>query len=198
MTEDFSYEDLGITALEMIPARMTGTSEDVVDAGKISRDYSKTQNFKDNDRTEDSLRHILLGGLLAGDASEAGGVEKILRGIASFGADFREGAGNPFKATYPEDQIDLNNNTFGKLLRQMYPDREEFISVAKNVANNMYSGSALPEIQGITPLKSFGTLSEQQAQQAQQIQKKQFGGPVTDRQGIMQYVPYMTGAINGY
>ena len=195
MAEDFSYEDLGITALEMIPAKITGTSEDVVDAGKISRDHATIKNFKDNDRTEDSLRHILLGGLLAGDASEAGGVEKILRGIASFGADFREGARNPFKATYPEDKIDLNNNEFGKLLRQMYPDREEFISVAKNVADNMYLGNDLPEIQGITPLKSFGTLSEQEAQQ---IQKKQFGGPVSDRQGIMQYVPYMTGATNGY
>ena len=195
MAEDFSYEDLGITALEMIPAKITGTSEDVVDAGKISRDHATIKNFKDNDRTEDSLRHILLGGLLAGDASEAGGVEKILRGIASFGADFREGARNPFKATYSEDKIDLNNNAFGKLLRQMYPDREEFISVAKNVADNMYLGNDLPEIQGITPLKSFGSLSEQEAQR---IQKKQFGGLVSDRQGIMQYVPYMTGATNGY
>jgi hypothetical protein len=52
-----------------------------------------------------------------------------------------------------EDKIDLNNNKFGRLLRQKYPDRLEFTKQARNVVDKLIKGEAV-EIDGVSPMMS--------------------------------------------
>lgn len=152
------YMDFGISTLEMVPAYLTGTDEDVVDALAISRDYAKGSKLDDNDSVEDTLRHILFGGLIYGDPESESAFGKAQRGIAGYLGDFKEG-------NDPESLIDLNNNEFGRKLRQQYPDREEFITKAKEVANILATGGELPEIDGVIPQKSYGTLTQEEIDQ---------------------------------
>ena len=142
-------DELGIPFYGQLMGMATGTEEDIYDAAYISRQYGLESKFKDEDRTSDSLRHILLGGLVYGDDSKESLLGQAGRGIAGFLADFREG-------DTPEDIIDLNNNEFGRKLREKYPDREEFIAKAKEIADAMYADEELPEIDGISPQKSYG------------------------------------------
>lgn len=142
-------DELGIPFYGQLMGMATGTEEDLYDAAYISRQYGLESEFKDEDRTMDSLRHILLGGLVYGDDSKENLLGQAGRGIAGFLADFREG-------DTPEDLIDLNNNEFGRKLREKYPDREEFIAKAKEIADALYVDGELPEIDGLTPQKSYG------------------------------------------
>ena len=142
-------DELGIPFYGQLMGMATGTEEDLYDAAYISRQYGLESEFKDEDRTSDSLRHILLGGLVYGDDSKESILGQAGRGIAGALADFREG-------DTPEDLIDLNNNEFGRKLREKYPDREEFIAKAKEIADSLYADGELPEIDGISPLKSYG------------------------------------------
>jgi hypothetical protein len=144
---DVHYSEMGISSFEMLPTLITGTSQDVVDAAYISREHAKKAKYEDNDRTEDSLRHMLLGGLIQLNPEEE---ETVGRSIASFLIDFREGDS-------PEDQIDLNNNIYGRRLREMYPDREEFISKAIEIADAMVKGGEPPELDGVSLQKSYGS-----------------------------------------
>lgn len=143
-------DELGIPFYGQLMGMATGTEEDLYDAAYISRQYGLESEFKDEDRTSDSLRHILLGGLVYGDDSKESILGQAGRGIAGALADFREG-------DTPEDLIDLNNNEFGRKLREKYPDREEFIAKAKEIADSLYADGELPEIDGISPLKSYGS-----------------------------------------
>lgn len=142
-------DELGIPFYGQLMGMATGTEEDLYDAAYISRQYGLESEFKDEDRTSDSLRHILLGGLVYGDDSKESILGQAGRGIAGALADFREG-------DTPEDLIDLNNNEFGRKLREKYPDREEFITKAKEIADALYVDGELPEIDGLTPQKSYG------------------------------------------
>lgn len=144
---DVHYSEMGITSLEMLPAVITGTEQDVVDAAYISREHAEKSKYADNDRTEDSLRHMLLGGLIQLNPEQE---ETLGRDIASFLIDFREGDA-------PEDQIDLNNNIYGRRLREMYPDREEFIAKAIEIADAMAEGREAPELDGVALQKSYGS-----------------------------------------
>ena len=143
-------DELGIPFYGQLMGMATGTEKDLYDAAYISRQYGLESEFKDEDRTSDSLRHILLGGLVYGDDSKESILGQAGRGIAGALADFREG-------DTPEDLIDLNNNEFGRKLREKYPDREEFIAKAKEIADSLYADGELPEIDGISPLKSYGS-----------------------------------------
>lgn len=149
------YMDFGISSMEMLPAYITGTEEDVVDALAISRQYADEAKLDDNDSVEDSLRHILFGGLLYGNPEEEGFVGKAQRGLAGYLADAKE-------RKDPESFVDLNNNEFGRKLRQQYPDREEFIAKAKEIANALAKGEETPEIDGVTVQKSYGTMTQEQ------------------------------------
>ena len=150
---DVHYSEFGISSFEMLPALITGTEQDVVDAAYISRAHAERAKYEDNDRTEDTLRHLLLGGLIELSPEQE---ETIGRDIASFLIDFREGDA-------PEDKIDLNNNIYGRRLREMYPDREEFIAKAIEVADAMIKGEELPELDGVVPKKSFGSYGTPEA-----------------------------------
>ena len=109
----------------------------VMDAFNISREVAENLQFKDDDMTEDTLRHILLGGLV-----ESVQGQDI---IAS-----REGED-------PESRIDNNNNLYGKALREKYPDRDDFIkaavSVAVSIADRDFEGM---EIGDLKPMLSLG------------------------------------------
>ena len=142
-------DELGIPWYGQLMGLATGTDEDQYDAAYISREFSKENKMDDNDRTEDSFRHILLGGLVYGDDAEESLLGQAGRGIAGKLADLRE-------SDSPESLVDLNNNAYGRKLREMYPDREEFIAKAKEVAQALYTDGELPEVDGLTPKKSYG------------------------------------------
>jgi hypothetical protein len=63
--------------------------------------------------------------------------------------DRREITGNMSE----ENKIDLNNNKFGRLLRQKYPDRDEFTKQARQVVKDLIKGKKT-EIDGISPMLS--------------------------------------------
>ena len=53
-------DELGIPFYGQLMGMATGTEKDLYDAAYISRQYGLESEFKDEDRTSDSLRHILL------------------------------------------------------------------------------------------------------------------------------------------
>ena len=150
-----NYMDAGISSLEMLPMYMTGTEDAVNDALRISRSTANEQNYTDDDRTEDTLRHILLGGLVEVGKDESIFGAKNFMGtgvgskIASKLIDARE-------TDSPESKIDLINNEFGRQLRKAFPDREEFIQEAVKVAQQMYAGKDVAPINDVAPALSYG------------------------------------------
>jgi hypothetical protein len=52
-----------------------------------------------------------------------------------------------------ENRVDLNNNKFGRLLRQKYPDRMEFTKQARQVVKDLLKGKKT-EIDGVSPMLS--------------------------------------------
>ena len=149
------YEEFGMTSWDMLAPFVTGTDDDVVDAAHISRSVSAEKGYDDNDRTEDTMRHVLLGGLVYGNPEKDGMIEKGRRWIADKLIDVREGGD-------PESKIDLNNNEYGRQLRQLFPDREEFIEAVKTLAEGVYKEEDLPDIAGVKPQKSFGSTKPKQ------------------------------------
>ena len=89
----------------------------------------------------DTLRHILTSGYI----SEDGFFNKFM----SDAFDSREKGSNMSE----EDKIDLNNNKFGRLLRQKYPDRMEFTKQARQVVKDLLKGKKT-EIDGVSPMLS--------------------------------------------
>ena len=63
--------------------------------------------------------------------------------------DRREITGNMSE----ENKIDLNNNKFGRLLRQKYPDRDEFTKQARPVVKDLIKGKKT-ETDGVSPMLS--------------------------------------------
>jgi len=153
------YQDAGISSLEMAPMYLTGTADAVNDSLSISRGTANKFDFQDDDRTEDTLRHILLGGLAAvGEEDSVFGVKNFLgtgigSKVASSLIDVREGSAENRSA---ESEIDLNNNAFGRALRKAYPNREEFIQKAIDISNAMYAGDTPENIDDLSPMLSYG------------------------------------------
>jgi len=152
------YNDAGISSLEMLPMYLTGTADAVNDALRISRSTANKFDYQDDDRTEDTLRHILLGGLAeVGEEDSVLGMKNFLgtglgSKVASELIDFREASGSP------ESKIDVINNEFGRQLRKAYPNREEFIQQAIDVAQKMYAGEEVEPINDMSPALSYGAL----------------------------------------
>jgi hypothetical protein len=153
------YQDAGISSLEMAPMYLTGTADAVNDSLSISRGTANKFDFQDDDRTEDTLRHILLGGLAAvGEEDSVFGVKNFLgtgigSKVASSLIDVREGSAENRSA---ESEIDLNNNAFGRALRKAYPNREEFIQKAIDISTAMYAGDTPENIDDLSPMLSYG------------------------------------------
>ena len=110
----------------------------VMDAFQIARDIAEEYQFEDEDATEDTIRHILLGGLVESVQGQA-----FIAG--------REGDD-------AESKIDHNNNLYGKALREKYPDRDEFIKKAIDNALLIGQGKDPEEAKGMRGIKSFGNI----------------------------------------
>ena len=106
--------------------------------GNIERAYDEAVKFNNEykfgeaDSTEDTFRHILLGGLVEGMGEKDPLRKKLFKGFAGKRIDAREG-------NDPESKIDLVNNKFGRILREAVPNEEEFIEAAKDIALLMRS-----------------------------------------------------------
>ena len=129
------YSEGGIDALRATLLRATGHLENVEQGLGEGFKYGKKS------KEGDTLRHILTSGYISEDG--------FLNNFMSDLFDNREKSENMSE----EDKIDLNNNKFGRLLRQKYPDRVEFTKQARNVVNKLIKGETV-EIDGVSPMMS--------------------------------------------
>lgn len=137
--EDAAFMDNVKAGVKKLGAMALGDNDAVMGAFNISREVANNLKFKDSDKTEDTLRHILLGGL----------VESV-QGQSFIAA--REGEDE-------ESRIDHNNNLFGKALREKYPDRDSFVqaAIATAVAINDGNMESIEKLNGVLPMLSLGT-----------------------------------------
>ena len=150
-------------------ASFLGVLDDANEASKNSRIYTEIHKPKDDDKTEDMVRHMLGSGYMADNI------------LGSFAFDFKEEANRPFGKLYDkaykivtgkdifvpeyektirkESSIDLNNNEYGRLLREKYPDKEEFTKQVFSIASAMAKGADPSEfaIGDIQPQLSLGS-----------------------------------------
>ena len=150
-------------------ASFLGGLDDANEASKNSRIYTEIHKPKDDDKTEDMVRHMLGSGYMADNI------------LGSFAFDFKEEANRPFGKLYDkaykivtgkdifvpeyektirkESSIDLNNNEYGRLLREKYPDKEEFTKQVFSIASAMAKGADPSEfaIGDIQPQLSLGS-----------------------------------------
>lgn len=137
-------------------AEILGVDDEATRAEELSRSTSSEMKFDDNDASEDTLRHILLGGLIS-PANQKTLIDKGLGFIAGIGADALEKENmNPFgKFVNRESEIDANNNRFGAALRKQYETQEEFEKAAIDAVISLRKGKTV-EVDGLTPLLSQG------------------------------------------
>jgi hypothetical protein len=139
----YEYRE-GMSSLEAGVARILGVFGDVNKSIQVSQDFR--DDMKTEDDIEDTLRHILLGGLTA-STEDDNFFTKGQRGIAKFLIDdIREG-NYEYK---PESAIDLNNNKYGRALRQQFPKKEQFTRAAMGAALMLQAGEP-QEIDGLLP-----------------------------------------------
>ena len=129
------YSEGGIDASRAMILRLTGHLRNIEEGLGEGFKYGKKS------KEGDTLRHILTSGYI----SEDGFFNKFM----SDAFDSREMGDNMSE----EDKIDLNNNKFGRLLRQKYPDRMEFTKQARKVVENLIKGKKT-EIDGVSPMLS--------------------------------------------
>jgi hypothetical protein len=135
-----------MSALEAAPALLTGTLDDVNEALAQSAAYRERFKPQDNDASEDTLRHILVSGYMHNKPNK---FARYFGDIASGLLDDRELGGSV------EDQIDLNNNAYGRALREKYPDRDEFTKQAIRVVRELYRGNP-KKLGNLIPMLSTG------------------------------------------
>ncbi len=129
------YSEGGIDASRAMILRLTGHLRNIEEGLGEGFKYGKKS------KAGDTLRHILTSGYI----SEDGFFNKFM----SDAFDSREKGSNMSE----EDKIDLNNNKFGRLLRQKYPDRMEFTKQARQVVKDLLKGKKT-EIDGVSPMLS--------------------------------------------
>ena len=137
-------------------ASITGVYNDSQKANLHARDYAKKYKPKDDDRSEDSLRHILGGGYMSDSIFKLLGYTGY--NMREFGAFMDSIVGK--KGTDPageESRKDLNNNRYGRVLRQKYPDENKFKAKAIEIARKLSQGKKGPVIDGISPMLSLGS-----------------------------------------
>ena len=132
--------------IQLQVAKILGIDDESKSATDIARAWSAENNYEDS--IEDTLRHILLGGLLV---PEKGKME-IGKRIGGALIDYREGADQ-------ESLIDRNNNDFGVKLRRDMIERgdtspDSFIEMAKKYVSWMQKGERGKPINGVGPQRS--------------------------------------------
>jgi len=129
------YSEGGIDASRAMILRLTGHLRNIEEGLGEGFKYGKKS------KAGDTLRHILTSGYI----SEDGFFNKFM----SDAFDSREKGSDMTE----EDKVDLNNNKFGRLLRQQYPDRVEFTKQARKVVEDLLKGKKT-EIDGVSPMLS--------------------------------------------
>jgi hypothetical protein len=168
--------DGGVTEDRRLPkkfdqniADFLGVFDDAEDARINSRLYADTYKPRDDDKTEDMVRHILGSGYMADNM------------LGSFGFDYKEEAYRPLGKLYDkaykfvtgkdpfvpdydktirkESNIDLNNNEYGRLLRKKYADKKEFTKQVFLIGSSMAKGEDPSKftIDGVQPQLSLGS-----------------------------------------
>ena len=144
------YKTQNISGIEMLGARALGVGKDINRALAVAKAYDDQYQPKDNDKSRDTLRHILASGYM--NDQDAGFFESIGQDMAKYSLDSRE-LDNEFFVK--ESEIDLNNNKFGRALRERFPDREEFTRAAVAVVEMLRRGESY-EVNGLKPQMSIG------------------------------------------
>ncbi len=134
--EDSSLGTKIKAGINKLGALVLQDNDAVMDAFQIAKDIAEEYQFQDKDATEDTIRHILLGGLVESVQGQA-----FIAG--------REGDD-------AESKIDHNNNLYGKALREKYPNRDDFIKKAIDNALLIGQGKEAEEVDGRKGIKSFG------------------------------------------
>jgi len=114
-----------------------GKKDAVEDSLKLSReaaqkDYRFHTPALENDKGEDTLRHILGGGFLS-EGEDDNFFEKAGAKVATALYNYKERNVNSPTRAGMESSIDLNNNIYGALLKKKYPNKEDFFKEAKNI-----------------------------------------------------------------
>ena len=136
----------------------TGVYKDSQKAVMDSRKYGIEYKPQDDDKTEDSIRHILGGGYMA---------DSVFKKVGSLGYDVREFGAflddligvekDKLDPLGEESRIDLNNNRYGRALRKLYPEEKEFKNKTIEIITNLSKGKKGPVVDGLSPMLSLGT-----------------------------------------
>ena len=145
MADSYAEKLLDNQKLQRFVAGRLGVADEGRFANETARNWAEKNKYEDS--AEDTLRHILLGGLLQNVRGE--GIGRIGKGIAGKWVDLREG-------TDKESLIDIDNNNFGKALRQQLIGNEDtsvesFVAEAKKVVTNLVKNINVQDIKGISP-----------------------------------------------
>ena len=132
-------------------AEMLGIKKATDLATSTAREWSSENKYEDY--MDDTLRHILLGGLLVPEKG------KMDVGKRIGGALINVREWSPSEDYSPEDLIDINNNDFGAALRRDMMERgedspEDFIEMAKRYVTQMGQGERGEPIKGLEPQRS--------------------------------------------
>jgi hypothetical protein len=149
--------------IQKATADVFGVREQGEKAQEIAYNFAKENEFIDNDKSEDTLRHILGGGFMANEKlgfamynlKENPYVNMIYGGFKGQGFTLPTGEAKR------EAEIDLNNNEFGKALRQKYPNEKDFIEQAKGYLMDLRAGKEVKPVNGFRPMMSLGTIQRE-------------------------------------
>ena len=132
---------------ENVGASVLGKRDDAAKSLTYARDYADANQTEDN--IEDTMRHILLGGLYSGDPDQ-NRFQQFLSDTARGFADYKEtsviGAKDAPKEAQTEAKIDLNNNQYGGALRKLYKDEDEFVDKVEEIMNLFIAGKPTPQL----------------------------------------------------
>lgn len=133
--------------VENTGATILGKREEMQKAFSYARNYAR--NNRTEDQYEDTMRHVLLGGLYAGGPDD-NVLEKIGSKIASGFADYKEKGAVAAENIEPVDRfesaIDLNNNQYGRALRKAAGDEEAFVGAVEKLMDRLRSGQEAPRL----------------------------------------------------
>ena len=150
--DGYEYQE-AMTSISAGVARALGVFEDVNKSIAVSKKFREMYSTEDN--IEDTLRHILLGGLTA-SVEDDNFLTKGQRGIAKFLIDDVREKHFGDAGFNPESDIDLNNNAYGRALRRKFPDKDRFTRAAVGAALLFQEGDAF-EVDGLVPQLSTVT-----------------------------------------
>ena len=139
--------------VQKLAAQALGVKDEAVFADQTANKWARKNKYEDN--AEDTLRHILLGGLMQSVPGE--GIGRIGKGIAGMLINRREEIDDKNRK---ESRIDIVNNNFGKALRQQLVDEkdtsvESFVTAAQKAVTNLIKNKPIKEIESCLSILYF-------------------------------------------